>query len=92
MTTDLELIKSAQTTPAEEWETITELIQQTDDEELKSDLLALQEKKMLEYEKGNDPVKRGSYKKKGDYKARSKTKHNRNWKQENIFNKNGIHD
>ena len=92
MKTDLELIKQAQETLPEDWESITELIHQADSEEVAFTLEKLQEKKMLEYEKGVEPIKRGSYKKKGDYKARSKTKHNRNWKQENIFNKNGIHD
>ena len=92
MTTDIELIKQAKAVIPEEWDSITEIIQQTEDGEIIADLLELQYKKMLEYEQGNKPKTRGSYKKKGDYKARSKTKQNRNWKQENIFNNNGIHD
>lgn len=90
MIANSKLIEQAKEIHYEDWEEITELIHQSDDEDEVRELQDIQEKAMIRYEQGNKPKTRGSYKKKGDYKARSKTKHNRNWKQENIFNNNGI--
>jgi hypothetical protein len=57
MTTDLELLKQAQEILPENWEDIDEMVQQTDDEEVKEMLQEIRDAKYLLLEK--EPQKRG---------------------------------
>jgi len=80
MTTDLELIRLANETNPEEWESISELLQQTDDADIADSLREIQREKYSLLEK--EPQRRGK-RIPNHYKIREKSnlKKFKGWKQ-----------